>query len=143
MNDDLKKAVEMLQCGEYTCVLCKGDMVYTSRERGVRPLLDWFDNGMDLMGYSAADKIVGKAAALLYVVLGVKSVYADVMSIAAFDTLKSHGIETVFSEKVNVIINRSNTGPCPMEQAVAQIDEPLQAVSAIKEKLAQLKSNAQ
>ena len=54
--NDLEKAKAILENGNYTCVLCKGDTVHTSQHRGVRPLLDLLDT--DVSGFSAADKVV-------------------------------------------------------------------------------------
>ena len=42
-------------------------------------------------------------------------------------------------EKVDAIFNRTNTGFCPMESAVWDIDEPEKAPDAIKKKLAALR----
>ena len=52
----------------------------TSTERGVKPLLQWLDGENRVKGFSAVDKVVGRAAAFLYVLLEVKEVYAGVMS---------------------------------------------------------------
>jgi len=60
MNTDLISAMETFNTGEYTAVLCKGDLTYTSMEHGVKPLVAWIDSGFDFTGFSAADKIVGK-----------------------------------------------------------------------------------
>lgn len=138
MNTNLQKATAILAEGEYTCVLCLGTAVHTSALRGVKPLLDWLDSGEDLRGFCAADRIVGNAAAFLYVLLGVSAVYADVMSEKAKQTLESHGIEAVCALEVSGIINRINTGPCPMEQAVSGISDPDAALAAIKSKLIEL-----
>ena len=113
--------------------------MYSSTECGVKPLLDFIENGPDLTGFSAADKVVGKAAALLYVLLGVKEVYAPVMSETALYTLAHNGILPMCDRSVKSIRNRSGTGACPMEETVAEIDEPRQALVAIQNKLKNLK----
>lgn len=138
MNDDLKKAKDLLLDSEYTCVLCKGDSVLTSTERGVKPLIGWLNAETELKGYCAADKIVGKAAAFLYVLLGVDTVYAQIMSEAAIDTLTKYGIEYIYDLSVETIKNRSNTGICPMEEAVFDIDNTDDALKAIKRKIKQM-----
>lgn len=138
MNKNITKAINLLTDGQYTCVLCKEDEVYTSTERGVKPLLGWLDSGIDLKDFSAADKIVGKAAAFLYVLLGVKEVYAEVMSKAAIDTLSKNGIAASCDIEVESIINRAGTGKCPMEETVWDISDPLEALEAIKDKLSKM-----
>ena len=71
MTMDMTKARSLLESGDYTCVVCHGDTVHTATERGVKPLLNWLDEGMDLRGFSAADRVVGRATAFLYCLLGV------------------------------------------------------------------------
>ena len=138
MRIDVKKAIELLDEGSYTCVLCKDDSVYTSTERGVKPLLRWYSDGVNMEGFSAADKVVGNAAAFIYVLLGVEEVYASVMSKAAKHTLASNGIKIQCKLLVKEISNRAGTGRCPMEEAVDGIIEPEEALAAIKCKLENL-----
>ncbi len=139
MKSDLTKAMEQLQEGQYTCVLCRGDIMYTSRERGVRPLLDWLDGDADIRGFSAADKVVGKAAAFLYVLLGVKEIYAHVVSRAAMGVFKENHISFSYDISTDYIINRQGTGSCPMEEAVSGISRPEDAPEAIRRRLEELK----
>lgn len=138
MSSDLIRAAGLLEEGGYTCVLCKGESVLTRVERGVRPLMKWLDAGEDLREFTAADKVVGRAAAFLYIVLGVKVVYAPVMSEGALYTLARHGVQPVCDKTVKTIINRTGTGICPMEQAVAEILEPEEAVKAIRARMSEL-----
>lgn len=132
MNSDLAQAKSLLKDGEYTCVLCKHEEIHTSMKRGVLPLVEWLDSDIDFHEFSVADKVVGKAAAFLYSILGVKEVYAPVMSEAAIHTLAKYGINPTCDVPVKSIINRTGTGICPMEQAVKDIQEPEQAFMAIK-----------
>jgi len=138
MKDNWINAINILNDGNYTCVLCRGDAIYTSTQRGVKPLLDWLDDGIDVKGFSAADKVVGKAAAFLYVLLGVKEVYARVMSESAIDTFVKNGILPQYDLSVKSIINRAGTGNCPMEEAVKNTDIPEEALTLIKRRLAEL-----
>lgn len=135
MSGNLMEAVRLLENGKYTCVLSDGNVTYTSTERGVQPLADWLSSDTNLHGFSAADKVVGKAAAFLYILAGVKEVYAPVMSRAAIRVLEQHGIEALYKTQAEVIINRAGTGMCPMEQAVKEIEDPEQAFLAIEQKL--------
>ncbi len=136
--NDLDKAKSILESGGYTCVLCKGDAVHTSRHRGVRPLLELLDSGVS--GFSAADKVVGKATALLYRLLNVKAVHAQVISRAALQVLESSTIAVSWDSQVEYIKNRAGDGQCPMEQATEGIDDPQEALLAIQKKLKELLS---
>ena len=141
MTSDLKRAVSLLESGGYTCVLCSEDKLFTSSDRGVKPLLEWIDSGTDMKGFSAADKVVGKAAAFLYVILGVKAVYANVMSEHAKSVLTENGIDAEYGCLTEAVRNRAGTGFCPMETAVKNISEPKAALAEIKRKLEELKKN--
>ena len=131
---DLQKAKALLASGSYTCVLCRERAIHTATARGVRPLVDWLDSGLDLRGFSAADKVVGRATAFLYVLLGVKEVFAQVMSTPAREALESGGIITSCGREVPGIINRRGDGPCPFEEAVLGITAPADALTAIRKK---------
>ena len=138
MEQDLKHARQILHTGDYTCAVCRGDTVYTTTERGVKPLLNWLDTGCDLTGFSAADRVVGRATAFLYCLLGVSGVYARVMSRPAAQVLESGGIAWEAGELVEGIINRRGTGPCPFESAVLEIQSPEIALAAIRDKMARM-----
>lgn len=135
MTTDLQRAKTLLENHNYTCVLCKGETIITSTKRGVKPLVDMLDGTEDLNGFSTADKIVGKAAAMLYVLLGVKEVYAEVMSKAAEEVFAKYMIICEYGELTENIINRNGDGICPMEKAVQEIDDPVSGAKAIKDKL--------
>lgn len=138
MTTDLQRAKTLLENQNYTCVLCRDEQIYTSTKSGVKPLLELLDSFENFNGFSAADKIVGKAAAMLYVLLGVKEVYAEFMSKAAEEILAKYKIACECDELTENIINRNGDGICPMEQAVQEIDDPALGAKAIKNKLALL-----
>lgn len=140
MTADLKHAMRLLEGGSSTCVLVQGDRVFSSTARGVRPLLDWLDAGTDLSGFSAADKVVGKATAMLYCLLGVKAVYTRVISRSAALLLEYRGIAVHWQTQVEFIQNRDKTGRCPMEQAVWTLEDPAEGLAAIRETLKRLQS---
>ena len=140
MTGKLHRANEIMSRDEYTCVVIKDERIYTSKERGVKPLLTWLEDGEDMQGASAADKVVGKAAAFLYVKLQIKEVYAGVISTPACAVLEQCGITVQYGQKVDAIRNRANTGFCPMETAVLGIEDADAALAAIKTKLREMKS---
>lgn len=137
--NNLERAKRILREGNYTLALACDDEVITSTERGVKPLLQLLGEGRAVCGASAADRVVGKAAAMLYVLLGVKEVYADVMSELAREVLTAHGIDCYCETVTERIINRSGDGFCPMETAVASVSDPNEALLAIKAKIAQMR----
>ncbi len=134
----IERAQNALKAGDHTCVLCKGDILYTSDLRGVKPLVSWQESDADFSGFSAADKVVGKATAFLYVLLDVSSVYAGVISRSALTTLEQHGIAVEYDVLVDHIINRQGDGICPFEAAVLALDSPDEAYAAIRQKMEEL-----
>ncbi len=136
--NDLKKAKEILQTSEYTCVLCLDAQVLTTTLRGVKPLVAWYKSDQNFGGYSAADKVVGKATAFLYVLLNVKAVFAKVISKSALAVLSENNIRVEYDQLVDNIINRRGDGICPFEAAVLNIENPSAAFNAIIEKTQEL-----
>ncbi len=139
MRADTARALELLREEGLTCAVCRGDAVYQSTARGVRPLLDWLDEGAPLNGASAADKVVGTGAAYLYALLGVAEVYAEVVSAAAEKVLKRYGISLHFGTIVPRIRNRTGDGYCPIESAVENATDPQEALTRIRERLREFK----
>ena len=137
--NNLEKAKEILKSGGCTCVLCKGEQIYTSTKRGVAPMLEFIDNGTDLQGFSAADKVIGKAAAMLFCHAEVAEVYADVMSKAAAEFLAANDVPFSYGTLAENIINRKGDGICPMEQVTANIYNTDEAITAIKKRLEELR----
>ena len=135
---DLQKAKTALDQGGYTCVLCRGEQVLTSSQRGVRPLAAWYAAKEDFSGFSAADKVVGKATAFLYVLLKVSHVYARVLSRSALQVLHGNGISVEYDTLTEHIINRQGTGVCPFEAAVLETVDPTTAYALIREKMTEL-----
>lgn len=137
-NNMLEKAISLLETGSYTCVLTDGEAVLTSTQRGVKPLVQFLESGTELAGFSAADKVVGRATAYLYVLLGVKALYAQVISQPALAVLQKNGIDTQYGNLVPNIINRKGDGICPFEAAVMDITDPKNAYAAIRRKMQEM-----
>lgn len=138
MNKNLKKAKELLYAEDYTCVLCKDDEVYTSFFRGVKPLANWYYNGECFAGFSAADKVIGKATAYLYVLLQVTAVYTKVISKPALEVFSKHQIPVKYDILSDTIINRTGDGVCPFELAVKDVQDPQTAYPIILKKMEEM-----
>ena len=140
MNDSTKKAKEILIKNGYTCVLYSDGTEYHSTQRGVKPLIEFLKSGKDFRGFCAADKTVGLGAAHLYVLLGVREVWASVMSQAARELLQSRHIDAFCEDEVPFIINREGNGVCPIESAVKGITCSKEALGVIEKTLEKLQS---
>ena len=135
MKGDLENAKEIFKQGGYTCVLVGGDREVVGRERGIMTLVKWIEEKSDFRGFAAADKIVGKAAALLYALMGIEALYAEVLSESAEDVLRRFRILTEYEKIVPAIINRKGDGICPMEEAVKETEDPLSAFEILQKRI--------
>ena len=95
-KNDFERAVSLLHRDGYTCVLCDRDRVLTSREHGLAPLIRLLDTNESLQDMAAADRLIGRAAALLLLAAGVKAVYGEVMSEEAHRLLSDAGVRTEY-----------------------------------------------
>lgn len=118
---DLEYAKAALE-GHSLC-LCRNGITLTDDGRGISPMMQHIAAGDDLRGYAAADVIVGKAAAMLFVKAGIVRVYGKTMSEGGKQYLEAHGIPCEYSTLTDRIINRDGTDICPMERTVLDIDD--------------------
>ena len=106
----------------------------------LKPLIDFLQSGESFSGAVAADKTVGAGAAHLYVLLGVRVLWTNVISESAKKVLEDNKIEVYFDKCVEYIINRKGDGVCPIENAVAGEKSSKSAYKLIISALEQLKS---
>ena len=139
MSELINYSKKRLLDGGYTCVLYNGESEIVSSERGVSFLLGLYNSGKDYSGYVSADKVVGKGAALLYALLGIKEIYASVISESALSVLQKSGITCTYDTLVPHIINRRGDGVCPIERATMDIENPEDAPTTIIKTLEKLK----
>jgi hypothetical protein len=130
---DLEKAKNLLKDKQYSFVaLAKGNILKTSHKRGVIPLMEMIRDNRDMMqGAVIADKVIGKAAALLAVAYKVKQVYTEILSQQAKKVLDQYSIFYQYERCVDYIQNRSKSGQCPMEKLTKDTDDPKTAYSLI------------
>ena len=137
--NDLQIAKDKL--AGHTICLCKdGNCLYSER-RGIAPMMNFIGSGVDLKGYSVADVVVGKAAALLFVKCGISRVFAKTLSEYAQKILEFYGVDYEYGVLTERIINREGTDICPMEKAVMNTDDPEEAYVILKNKLLEMKSD--
>ncbi len=137
MKNAINHAKELLAEG-FTCVVTDGETVYTSCERGVKPLVSWYVSHANFTDCAAADKVVGRATAFLYLLLGVRRLHARVISESALALLCDAEIEVSYDLLVPHIRNRAGDGICPFEEAVKRICDPQDAYHTIRAKMAEL-----
>lgn len=139
------EAVSRLYRENLSCVVEKEGNTYTSVQFGIKPLMQFLrENRRFFEGAIVADKVIGKAAALLLIDGGVSEVFGAVMSESAVAFLSAYNVPFGYCELVPMIENRTHTGMCPMEETVLQLSDPSEAFSALEKTIARLmQENAQ
>ena len=88
--------------------------------------------GEEARGAALADRVMGKAAAMVARSMGVASVYALLVSEPARETLVRGGVPLECEQLVPTILNEKGDGPCPLERLVAAIEDPEEAVRVLR-----------
>lgn len=141
MHAELESAKELMIFEGYTCVITLDGITFKSKETGVRPLLDWLYSGNKYTGWRLCDKVVGKAAAFLHIILGVREIYAGVISEPAKALLEENNITVNADTIVPAILNEAKDGPCPLETAVENITDVNDSIMAIELTLKRMEKN--
>ena len=140
MDELLTKAVKLLGESGASCVLLRGDRPEYLAGRGVGPLTDALAAvPQHFAGCAAADKIIGRAAALLFLYGGVGEVYGEVMSRGAMEMIASNGIPAAYGTLAEQIRNRAGDGICPMEKISSGITSPEEAYRALSAAVARMR----
>ncbi|UCD45173.1 MAG: DUF1893 domain-containing protein [Candidatus Bathyarchaeota archaeon] len=133
--------LRMLQeSGSSLLVFRGGAMVFSSSSRGIMPLIEAIEEvGLDdLRGAVTADRVVGKAAVLLNLYMGVDEVHALLISEGAKRLLGERGVGFEFLEETDAIKEKDGVIFCPFERLVQGISDPEEAYTAIRAKLAEM-----
>ena len=125
----------LLKQGGYSCVILdESGAVFQSKKSGIAPLMDFIAENQS-GALEAADKVIGKSAALLFIKMGAKRIYGEVMSEHARKVLDAANVAYSYGKLVPYIVNRQGDGMCPMEEAVLGTDDAETAYCLLKEKL--------
>lgn len=133
--DDLTTAKQRLKKKELSLVFVKDSkVIFETNIEGLRGFVQAIETlGDSLKESSIADRIVGKAAALLCAYCKAKAVFAFTMSQSGLKTLKTHKIPSGFESLVPVILNRKKTDRCPFEKLVQGTADPKEAYEGIRQ----------
>ena len=131
---DLPLAKHRLKEKNLTLVIVKGGKaLFETRSHGIVGLLQAIEKlGKELIESSVADKIVGRAAALLCAYSGVASVFAVTISEEGRRALEDNHVFYQFENRVPNILNYKRTDLCPFEKLTAGLTNPEEAYEKIK-----------
>ena len=115
---DIEIAKQRLDEKDLTLVLVRnGEIIFEGAGRGIKELWTLYREQADLLkGSSAADTVIGKAAAMFYVAGGISELKADLSSEAAQTYLTEHQVPYTYTKLTEYILNQTGQALCPMEK---------------------------
>jgi hypothetical protein len=139
---DLDAARGRLYGEKLTLVIVKdGEVLFETSSHRISGFVDAIEQlDAKLGGASVADKVVGKAVALLCVHAGISEVYAEILSKKAKMVFEENGISCVWKELVDNILDLNRSDVCPFEKTTADISDPERAYAAFKALLKSFKA---
>ena len=106
----MEKLINLLHTGGYSCTIANGGKIRTFTQRGVADLYDLLTQEPEfLKGALIADKVVGKGAAALMILGGIKELYTDIISTKALELFRKSDVKVDFAQEVAFIWNRDRT----------------------------------
>ena len=133
-NQDLRIAKKELKEKSLSLVIVKnGEILFESFSHGISGFLQAIEKlGKKLEGASMADKIVGRAIALLCIYADVKEVYAETLSRGAKSLFEKYSLCCEWDNLVEKILDTQKIEACPFEKASKQISNPKEAYEKLK-----------
>jgi len=138
---DLELAKKELEEKELTLAIAKeGEIIFTSTDKGIKPMYTAvLKLKEELRGSSVADRVIGRAAAILCKYAGIKELYTKLISDEAIKVLKDGDITFTYDESSPYIKNRDKTDMCPVEKLSQNVDNPEELIQKISEFLDRMK----
>lgn len=115
------------------CVVKEKEVVFESVTSGISGFLTVVEKlGRNLEGASVADKVAGRAVALLCVYAEVKAVYASVLSKKGKVVFEEHSVRHEWDQLVESVLDIDRVGPCPFEKLAIGISDPAKAYRKLR-----------
>ena len=132
--NDIEIAKHTLYKKELTLAIVKnGEVLFETRSHRISGFLGAIEQfGDKLEDASLADRVAGKAIALLCVYAKIKEVYAEILSRKAKAVFEENGIRCEWKTLVDNVLDLNKSGVCPFEKAAADISDPEAAYRAFK-----------
>lgn len=138
---DIEIAKDLLLKENLSLVVVKdGEVVFKSDDRGIKPLYTAVkENKESLKGSSIADKVIGKAAAMLCEYGQIQKLYTSLISQKAIEVLDKANIKYYYELDVPFIKNRDNTDLCPIENLSLNVSSTDELIEKIERFLSGIK----
>lgn len=123
-----------------TCIIYRNDkVIFTSEYRGVRPMMEYMKSyGPSQEPLTIIDRIMGKGAVLLAVLIGATNIKTPIISEPALALALKHKHQVEYGKKIPFVINRTGDGRCPIESSILDIDDIEEGYEVIKVTIAEL-----
>ena len=133
--DNLLLAKKYLHDNDLKLVVMRnGEPLASSFDRGIKPIYDVYTKEIHhLEGAYIADRVTGKAAAMLLAEAGVKGLYTDLISDAAIEVLDEYPILVEYKKRVPYILNREGNDMCPIEKISRGVQDVEGLIKGIEE----------
>ena len=136
-----EQMLQQLNEQQISLLVYNQDSLSDYHQHGVRDLLMLVQNEPErLQGAIVADKMVGKAAAALMVLGGVKEVHTNTICTPAKELLENAGIGVFFTDEVPYIVNKKKTGQCPLDSRLSEVTNAADCLPIIADFYTQLDS---
>lgn len=131
---DLEKAKKILNEKNLTLSIVKNDkIIFETTLHGISGFLEAVEKfGDKLNGASVADRVVGKAIALLCVYAKIKAVYAITLSKNGKAVFEESMVHHEWKKLVNNILDYNRNELCPFEELATKISDPKDAYIRLK-----------
>jgi hypothetical protein len=138
---DLEIAKNQLNDNQLTLVIVKnGRVLFKTDSHRISGFIGAIEKlGTDLEGASVADRVAGKALALLCVYAGIGKVYAQILSRKAKVVFEENRVDVEWKQLVDNVLDLGKTDVCPFEKAAADISDPKVSYIAFKTLLEKMK----
>lgn len=125
--------LDMLNAQGLSLLVFNHGELTTHANRGIQDLLQLISEQPErLNGAVAADKVIGKSAAAIMIVGGVKEVHTNLICTPARELFEKEGILVFATEEVPMILNRDKSGMCPMDTQIANIESIDECVAVLR-----------
>jgi hypothetical protein len=131
---DLEIAKKRLHEKKVTLSIVKsGEVLFETSSSRISGFLEAIEQlGENLEGASLADRVAGKAVALLCAYAKIKEIYADVLSEKAKEVFEENSIGYEWKELVENVLDLNKNGVCPFEKAANGIANPKESYKIFK-----------
>ena len=140
----MNQYLEILEKTENSLMIYKeGELIFESDLKGIRPHLKAINElGSKLEGTLMVDKILGRAAAFLVIYSKAGEAITMILSTPGKQVLDKYRLKYSYEEEVPHIKLENGEIYCPFERMVQGIDDPVEAYTAIVEKMNSFKDSS-